>query len=557
MKKKILSFVFAICLIIPCAFIMTACGGNNMKVRLLKITDPGVKSIIVYDASEHAGNRSHSYATCIREEGLDREGRLPKENEYLVIIDLEEGYDYGDLQLKVTGEEYVDIMDLDKISNLLASISNPNYVDFEDSTLKGVLWRVGADAVDEIEVSLLGEAQKSRHTLSISQGESTYQDVANYQDLRLSLYVDNVVAKNADLVSEFAPADFLNFVNEYTTGKTFEYGQMITIKVWFDDSIVVFNNGSFVNVYDSAFGSYDPIAWEDRYYDTEMDASIYKFEIKKNTSVQLEWYDGSMNSVDYDTISLSYSDFANYYKEAENTIVHNDVLDVNAIFEIANVTELDYEILMKNYTTVIVNYNTTLTQAQKQSMFSYDDGKLVVNAGILLPINYNRIVGDGKRSFSDQSKNNFILEAEIDREAVFADNTVKTVKVRQFHNGVEFSDEFEVPTLPEGARLELMLLPETETATELGNNAFAFDGMQAEYIRLNVMYFPADASDTNNNLIQKIVVSDGTNSFDLTFNGEIFVGTSTIEGLTYEDGFFIFSTAGIDRIDTLSFDFHI
>ena len=34
MKKKILSFILAICLILPCAFMLTACGGDDKKVDL-------------------------------------------------------------------------------------------------------------------------------------------------------------------------------------------------------------------------------------------------------------------------------------------------------------------------------------------------------------------------------------------------------------------------------------------------------------------------------------------------------------------------------------------
>ncbi|MBP3582155.1 MAG: hypothetical protein J6J33_05320, partial [Clostridia bacterium] len=44
MKKKLLTFLFAICLILPCAFIMTACGGDPPSDPQSPVTSFGVTS---------------------------------------------------------------------------------------------------------------------------------------------------------------------------------------------------------------------------------------------------------------------------------------------------------------------------------------------------------------------------------------------------------------------------------------------------------------------------------------------------------------------------------
>ena len=69
MKKKILSFILAICLIIPCAFMMTACGKKPLDlagktIMINKVTDLGPSNsmsmnIIYYDAEND--NKGYSF----------------------------------------------------------------------------------------------------------------------------------------------------------------------------------------------------------------------------------------------------------------------------------------------------------------------------------------------------------------------------------------------------------------------------------------------------------------------------------------------------------------
>lgn len=69
MKKKILSFILAICLIIPCAFMMTACGQKPLDlagktIMIHKVTDmgPGGRMTIFYrDAANDNKEYSFSY----------------------------------------------------------------------------------------------------------------------------------------------------------------------------------------------------------------------------------------------------------------------------------------------------------------------------------------------------------------------------------------------------------------------------------------------------------------------------------------------------------------
>ena len=71
MKKKILSFILAICLIIPCAFMMTACGNKPLDlagktIKIHEVTDlgPGGSMTIFYlDTANDNKEYSFSYGS--------------------------------------------------------------------------------------------------------------------------------------------------------------------------------------------------------------------------------------------------------------------------------------------------------------------------------------------------------------------------------------------------------------------------------------------------------------------------------------------------------------
>ena len=74
------------------------------------------------------------------------------------------------------------------------------------------------------------------------------------------------------------------------------------------------------------------------------------------------------------------------------------------------------------------------------------------------------------------------------------------------------------------------------------------------------MYRPGDVAEARHDLIEKVTISDGENSFDVTIDTEdgCFIGTSTIEGLTLEEeGYFIVTKAAFERIDTLTLTVYI
>lgn len=76
MKKKILSFVLAICLIIPCAIILTACGGNTkpFDVKGKTLTVNGKASIVWEE--ETTDEQKTEYIASLSIPGVTTEAQL-------------------------------------------------------------------------------------------------------------------------------------------------------------------------------------------------------------------------------------------------------------------------------------------------------------------------------------------------------------------------------------------------------------------------------------------------------------------------------------------------
>jgi len=118
MKKKILSFILAICLIIPCAFMLTACGGDgdknyNVNINTFKNSiqtelQDGVKEISLVDAT---GIQDYTTGTHIGDElGLEiKSYEVEKGKKLVLLVTLEPGYEINDVTIKADGYNGEDI----------------------------------------------------------------------------------------------------------------------------------------------------------------------------------------------------------------------------------------------------------------------------------------------------------------------------------------------------------------------------------------------------------------------------------------------------------------
>ena len=77
MKKKFLSFILAICLIIPCSFMLSACGKDDdppaepihhsITIRTLNNLNDRIESIIVFHGDREAMSETNIYNGTVKE----------------------------------------------------------------------------------------------------------------------------------------------------------------------------------------------------------------------------------------------------------------------------------------------------------------------------------------------------------------------------------------------------------------------------------------------------------------------------------------------------------
>ncbi|MBQ7352040.1 MAG: hypothetical protein IJW59_04210 [Clostridia bacterium] len=118
MKKKILTFLLAICLILPCAFMLTACGGDgdknfNVNINTFKNSiqtelQDGVKEIRLVDAT---GIENYTIGTHIGDDlGLEvKKFEVEKGKKLVLLVTLERGYEINDVTIKADGYNGEDI----------------------------------------------------------------------------------------------------------------------------------------------------------------------------------------------------------------------------------------------------------------------------------------------------------------------------------------------------------------------------------------------------------------------------------------------------------------
>lgn len=155
MKKKILTFVLAICMIIPCAWVLTACGkGDTSETKVMNVElNPKVEFVLDKDdkvlsvnALNEDGNHIISLAidaetvfeNLTADEAVELFLQLTKENGYLITGDEEE------IKIEISGQAK-DL--LKKVENKAKQFFTENEIDVDviTATLKK------ADIVNELQ----------------------------------------------------------------------------------------------------------------------------------------------------------------------------------------------------------------------------------------------------------------------------------------------------------------------------------------------------------------------------------------------------------------------
>ena len=445
MKKKLLSFVFALLVMIPCAFLLTACGddGKYLKIKIVDSNDLGVTGLRIEYADELSSSNSHGCFTWDKDNNYC-DSMISKDNNYIVFIDLKPGYNMGSLTMYVNGEE----RNLRRLSSALQMIGNPNYIDFayDEANVMVDLWSVKADAVNEITITFKGQTEQEKYDVKINGLESSARTkIVQHADLRFAIDING----NAILPENATYEQMITVLNASANYiENLVYGDIVTFKVWFDGCEIPFNNANFLSTYDVDLNHYYELS--NSYYDND-GKSVYKLEITSDERLYAFWTNpDSEADVTYDEVGLIF-DINNHSFVSNETLSHTEIAENGAVFHVSGITETEYKLLMKDYTDIYIVHKT-LTQQQKQSIFSYADSTLTCNFGNVPAITYFYENEDNKPRLStyfDQAKNpnDYKLYIEVDYDQVVNDEEFKDqcLIVSSYYDGNKFSDRFELP----------------------------------------------------------------------------------------------------------------
>lgn len=587
MKKKLLSFVFALLVMIPCAFLLTACGddGNYMKIKIVDSHDAGVVGIRLEDADELTSTSSHGYFTWDKDWNYC-DSMVPKEKNYIVFIDLKPGYAMGSLTMYVNGEE----RSLRPLSSALQMIGNPSYIDFaydDEANVMVDLWTVKADAVDEITITFKGRTELEKYDVKVSEINNLSRTmIQNYQDLRFAFSIngEEKLKENAtfeDFSKYFSDKGY--WINDLV------YGDQLIFKVWFEGGIVPFNNAELFSTYESIEGESWYTSCRKSYFDDATGKSVYIFDIYGGEKISMFWTPDNQTeqTINYNEVSLmltleginnsdftaiesyTFEEIKNIFDDEQNvTFTIPDFKAINAKILQSNFVALDisYNEITNNEKAQIINYNNTtndLTLTFNKYTYQYYLGNLIFNDQ-----GEDHDLANKPRLMSDYrvNPNEYLLRFHHDSENLYQNlitagywQGTPVVKLTHEYNGTEFIHDYE---FEDQSHIHKMLwMDEDVQATVLNDSIMVLYG--DDLVRnggitfeMSFDFFPTPTLDENGEYsstgdlsrFEKITVTIGETKFDITVEKGTGIDPETEEEFTY----YYFVTNYDDSIDGLT-----
>ena len=584
MKKKLLSFVFALLVMSPCAFLLTACGNSDrddkyMEVIVVGNDDPGIVGVTLYDADSYSKYDTHSYFHW--QKGKDSHGSMiPKGKNYLLMVEYTPGYANGNLHVYINGEQSM----FRKLAYELEEIGNPNYVDFQDDEIYVDLWKVTTESVNTITVTFGGQTELEKYDVQMSHiPAASRTSIANYEDLRFSVTVNGEEQLDqGEVVDGLAEGATFEQFEAYFADidsciKNLIYGDQIIFKVWFAGRLAPFNNADLFSTYemdDTGYSWYNPCARS--YFDPATGESVYIFNIESSESINMFWTRDNQTeqTINYNQVSLSLSleginngDFTaseSYTFEKIKNIFDNEG---NVTFSIPNFKAINAKILQSSFETLDIGYQD-LTNNEKAQIISYD------NVTNVLTLTFNKYAYQyylGNLIFNDQGEdhnlagkprlmssgdyrvnpNEYSLRFYHDSENLYhnlitdgAWQTTPVIKLTHEYNGTEFNQDYEFED--QSHIHKTLWMEEDVQATVLNDSIMVFSG--DDLVRnggitfeMSFDFFPAPtldedggySSDSDLSRFEKITVTIGEAKFNITVEEGTGIHTDTGEEYTY------------------------
>lgn len=513
MKKKILSLIFAMFLLIPCAFLLTACGddGKYLKIKLVDSNDVGVAGLHIEDADELSGSSSHGYFTWDKDSNYC-DSMIPKEKNYIVFIDLKPGYNMGSLTMYVNGEE----RSLRRLSSALQMIGNPNYLDFaydDEANVMVDLWSVKADAVNEITITFKGQTELEKYDVKVSEINNISRTmIQNYQDLRFAFSINGEEKLKENATFE----DF----SEYFLDKGYWiedliYGDQLVFKVWFEGGIVPFNNAELFSTYETNDGDSWYNACTKSYFDDATGKSVYIFDIYGGKKINMFWTreNKTEQTINYNQVSLSLR-FDNYTFNADEIYTFEQIKakfdnSEYVTFNIPNFKSIDKSVI-ERYMSMEIGYGKVTSE--NRPLIELRDGTL-------------------KFSFSRYAYNYYLNNLIFEDEG--QDHTLAN-KPRLLWAGdyLENPNEYRVECYYKNENFYEQLTADKNWTTPIVKFSHIYDGQEFNYGNFEF--------EDRSNIHTNFNVSEESNAHASLFDSNVLLLDTTKSDITFDMGFWFF-----------------
>ena len=397
MKKKFLTFLFAICLILPCAFMLTACGEKakiNVNINTFVgytagTLKEGVEEIRLVDATSYSSNVYTDFPVISKDIGKEvTKFEVEEGSELILFMVLKPGYDINNVKIKTDG--------FGGTAHSLEVFDN-----FDPSGNWVYSFKLTSSLNKELFVVLEGTPARRMQTISLAQTNAQYFDQLKpgsgedvftaskvLENARLSL-TSKIGAHTQNYFSNISITDLREKIN---SNETFEVpaGSTLIFNVASNYELS-YGNYAILNLYNSEI--YETLSYTQSFNAVSSSLETVCYE---NETITFDWTkftsDSFISSIDfiiyiYENGGNNTSKYISSVKASNGTVLLNREDDYSVSFkEYFNnynsgikietpITKAEYTLLTDSASELTINYQTryTVADAIAQGIISVDN----------------------------------------------------------------------------------------------------------------------------------------------------------------------------------------
>ena len=435
MKKKILSFILAICLIIPCMFMLTACGEKakfNVNINTFKNSvqtelQDGVQEIRLVDASNYNSSSYTGFPVISKDIGKEAtKFEIEEGSKLILFMVLEPGYEINNVKIKPDGYNGTAI--------------SPEIFDNSDPSESWVYaFNLTSSLNKELWVVFEGAPARRMQTISLTQTNVEYFDQLGDDVVPASQVLENaqftlsstssIVFSNIT-ITELTEKINSNFSCEIPAGETLT----LQVATGFESP------EGYLGVIDlSNAGIYDTVNYTQSYssYSSSLETKYYQ-----NGTINFDWTKFTSNNLVYSVNFLAYFSECNggmvgrsiaSIKAGNGSVLSEYNTDDNIVTfsEYFNhyhsgikielpISKAEYEFISDSTSELVINFHTryTIAEAKAQELISVDDEENPTSITVTI------------KNYAIQSSRDIVIEFVYSRDSLRNNQNLKQIELQ-------------------------------------------------------------------------------------------------------------------------------